>query len=346
MVEEGHDVTCVAPDSFASCKILDMGARFCCISLVRSGLNPLQDIKYMFGMVKIMWQIKPDFVLAYTIKPVIFGALAAKLTGVRNTYSIITGLGYAFMNNDIKQRFSGLIAKSLYRVALKNNKKVFFQNPDDMKEFLNYKIVKKDQCVLVNGSGVDLEKFTFCPVRQNSPIRFLLVARLLKEKGIIEYLEAAKLVKQNNSDVQFDLVGPEDPSPSGLKINDIKAYIDQGVVTYHGRTENVIPYMTKTSVYVLPSYREGTPRTVLEAMAIGRPVITTDAPGCRETVIDGSNGFLVPVKNSKAIFGAMLKFIENPVLISQMGLASRKLVEKKYNVHQVNKVLLRHMGLA
>jgi len=188
-----------------------------------------------------------------------------------------------------------------------------------------------------------LEDYTQTPL-SNAP-KFLLIARLLKDKGIYEYIEAAKLVKSRYPHACFSIVGPPDPSPSGIGLNQLKEYIRQGIIEYHGRTDDVRPFISEANVYVLPSYREGTPRTVLEAMAMGRPIITTDVPGCRETVKSGYNGFLVPVKNATALSEAMVKFVQSPALISQMGAASRKFAEEKYDVHKVNQIILGNMGL-
>lgn len=343
MLKYGHKVVCVAPDNAAESSVIAMGAEFYTVPLQRAAFNPCNDITYFWKLLCLLNFLKPDLVLSYTIKPVIYGSLAARLKQVPKIYSIITGLGYAFMNGSAKQRASGLLAKSLYRVALKHAEKVFFQNPDDLREFLDFKIVTAEKTVLVNGSGVDLCQFAQEQLT-NEP-KFLLIARLLKEKGIHDYVEAARIVKERYPEAVFSIVGPPDPSPSGLSLREIEEYSKQGVINYHGSTSDVRPFIKGSNIYVLPSYREGTPRTVLESMAMGRPIITTDAPGCRETVKDGYNGFLIPVKNANALADAMMKFLKDPALAYRMGAASRKLAEEKYDVHEVNCVILASMDL-
>lgn len=343
MVSGNHEVFCVAPDKKALMELTSLGVKLLTTPLTRSGLNPANDLQYLFRLTNILNRIKPDLVLAYTIKPVIYGSLAAKFARIPQVYSIITGLGYAFMNETPKQKLAGLLAKGLYRIALKRNHKVFFQNPDDLKEFISYKILEQNKAVLINGSGVDLEYFAPVPLT-NQP-RFLLIARLLKEKGIWEFIEAAKMVKKVYPNASFAIVGPTDPSPSGISLEKIEEYVKQGIISYHANADDVRPFFKKANIYVLPSYREGTPRTVLEAMSMGRPIITTDSPGCRETVIDSYNGFLIPAKNASALAASMKKFIQAPDLIFQMGAASREVAEKKYNVHKVNQVLLANMHL-
>ena len=211
-----------------------------------------------------------------------------------------------------------------------------------MKVFTDNRIVDKEKCVITNGSGVNLERFSQKPLPDEN--RFLLIARVLRDKGIMEYLEAADKVAEKYPDAKFDLLGPLDTNPSALTEDDLAPYLNENV-KYLGGTNDVRPYIEKARVYVLPSYREGTPRTVLEAMAVGRPVITTDAPGCRETVTDGENGFLVPVKDAGAIAEKMIYFIENPERAQEMALRSMEICRKKFDVRSVNKTLLRTMGL-
>jgi len=234
----------------------------------------------------------------------------------------------------------------MYWVALRNNTKVFFQNPDDQELFTSMNLVSGcEQCVLINGSGVDIEYYRETPP-VTERIVFLLIARLISDKGINEYVEAARRIKQDYPEVVFRLVGPFDSNPSAIPKKKIEKWHDEGVIEYLGKTRDVRPYIAESSVYVLPSYREGTPRTVLEAMSMGRPIITSDAPGCRETVIEGKNGYLVRVKDVDGLVQALERFILNPKLISMMGKESRKIAVKKYDVRKVNATILETMGLA
>jgi glycosyltransferase involved in cell wall biosynthesis len=197
---------------------------------------------------------------------------------------------------------------------------------------------------VVNGSGVDVGSFAVAPLPAG-PVRFLLIGRLLGDKGVREYAQAAQAVRQQYPNVQFTLVGMIDSNPNSIAQAELDAWVADGRLAFLGSMADVRPAIAASSVYVLPSYREGTPRTVLEAMAMGRPIITTDAPGCRETVVDGDNGFLVPVKSVEALVQAMVRFIQDPALAPRMGARSRQIAEAKYDVHQVNAVMLREMGL-
>jgi glycosyltransferase involved in cell wall biosynthesis len=231
----------------------------------------------------------------------------------------------------------------LYKAALKRADKVIFQNPDNKQVFIDLGIVPKEKAIVVNGSGVDVSYFDIKPL-PDSP-RFLLIARLLGDKGIREYIQAAKLVKKTYRNAVFQLVGPEDPSPNGISIEELESLNDTNAVEYLGSTDDVRPFIENCSVFVLPSYHEGLPRTVLEAMATGRPTLTTDVPGCRETVINGENGWLVEKGNVEQLANKMIWFIENQKEWQRMANASRAMAESKFDVHAVNAELLKIMGL-
>lgn len=313
------------------------------IPLVRTGLNPVQDGRALFSLFRLMRQIRPDHVLGYTIKPVIYGSLAAWLAGVRRRFALITGLGYAFTGQASGKRglLRGLI-QWLYRFALTRAHKVFFQNPDDEALFRRLELLPAvvPSCV-VNGSGVDVEEYSVVP--QPAVPSFLLIARLLGDKGVCEYAQAAAQVRARHPQARFQLVGWIDDNPDAITQQELDAWVEAGTLEFLGKLPDVRPAIADCSVYVLPSYREGTPRTVLEAMAMGRAIITTDAPGCRETVVDGDNGYLVPVQDAEALARAMERFIEQPELAETMGQRSREIAEQKYDVHKVNEVMLRDM---
>lgn len=345
LVANGHTVTACAPAASPDvlAKLAEMGVSYRDVALNRTGLNPISDIKTFWTLILLFRDIKPDALLSYTIKPVIYGSLAARLAGVPAIYSMITGLGYAFAAGG--RGWVGQVAKFLYRSALNGNRRVFFQNPDDRDFFVGAKILARaEQAVLINGSGVDLQHFGCVPVPENIP-SFLLIARLIKDKGIIEYVEAARLVKFCHPAAQFHLLGPLDSNPNAISAAQISEWETEGAITYLGEAADVRPAIAACSVYVLPSYAEGTPRTVLEAMSMGRAVITTDAPGCRETVVDGVNGILVPTRDVAALAQAMLDLIESPDSIARMGKAGRSLAEEKFDVHKVNSAILGAMKL-
>lgn len=322
------------------------------IPMQRTGTNPVADLGTLFSLYRLIKTIKPDYVIGYTIKPVIYGLLAAKIAKVPHRFALITGLGYAFQGADTQNYKKSNLQKlmhQLYSTALSSAQIVFFQNPDDEALFKKMNILKPTASTkVVNGSGVDISEYNVLPfpISNNKPSpRFLLIARLLGDKGVREYAQAATLVKAKYPQAQFDLVGWIDDNPDSIQQQELDSWIDDCLFTFWGKLTDVQPAIAASSVYVLPSYREGTPRTVLEAMAMGRPIITTDAPGCRETVIDGNNGYLVPLKAIDELAAAMEKFILNPELITTMGKASRKLAEDKFDVNAVNKAMLDAMGL-
>lgn len=315
------------------------------IPLERTGLNPVKDLSALLTLRKLVVQISADYVLGYTIKPVIYGTLAAWLGGVRHRFALITGLGYAFTGEatGLRKVLRALIQK-LYRFSLSRNRLVFFQNPDDESLFRQLNLLKPAiPSRVVNGSGVDVAEYAVSPLPE-APV-FLLIARLLGDKGVREYAQAAALVKAQYPESVFRLVGWIDDNPDAISQQELDEWVASGTVEFLGKLADVRPAIADSSVYVLPSYREGTPRTVLEAMAMGRAVITTDAPGCRETVVDGDNGYLVSVQDVAELADAMMKLIESPDRIATMGARSRQVAEEKYDVHKVNAVMLKEMGL-
>ncbi|MDL9998090.1 glycosyltransferase family 4 protein [Variovorax sp. J22P240] len=312
----------------------------------RTGTNPVADLGTLFALYRLMRSVHPDHFLAYTIKAVVYGSLAAKLAGVSRRFALITGLGQAFRLGDGPRTRLEAIATGLYRLSLASVHGVFFQNPDDEALFRKEGVLRRGAVShVVAGSGIDLAEFRLAPLPQGE-VRFLLIARLLVGKGVRIYAEAARIVKALHPKVSFALVGWIDENPDAIGAEELEEWIGSGIVDYLGRLEDVRPAIAASHVFVLPSfYREGTPRTALEALAMGRPVITTDAPGCRETVDDGVNGYLLPVKSVDSLVRAALNFIEDHPLISSMGSRSRALAEEKYDVHKVNAAMLRGMGI-
>lgn len=347
LVRHGHRVVACAPghDDDVARALASIGVDYRPTPIERASLNPIADLRTVASLTRLMRDVQPDVFFGYTIKPVIYGSLAARFAGVPRRYAMITGLGYAFGQGGLGRRALARLVGVMYRAGLRGSPAVFFQNPDDVALFQALGIVDEEQAVLVNGSGVDLEHFAPAPISRRPP-SFLLIARLIREKGILEYVEAARLVKRSHPQATFRLVGPLDSNPTAVSENELAAWRREGVVEYLGKLDDVRPAIAASSVYVLPSfYREGTPRSVLEAMAMGRPVITTDAPGCRETVIEGENGFLVPPRDPAALAEAMSRFLEQPELASRMGAASRQIAEARYDVHKVNAAMLQAMGL-
>lgn len=345
-----HEVHVAAPDiteDMVTCKWLNQrGVVIHNVPMSRTGLNVFADLETFFGFYRLMRTTKPNLVFAYTVKPVVWGVIAAWLAKVPKRVALITGLGYAFIGEAKgKRALVRWIVSALYGLALRAATLVIFQNPDDRNDFRRWGILpSKRASVLVNGSGVDTAAFPLSPLPEMPP-KFLLVARLLKDKGVREYVHAATIVRQTYPNATFDIVGPIDSNPEGLSQAVIDGWQEAGDITWHGALADVRPAIAAASVFVLPSYREGMPRSVLEAMSMGRPIITTDAPGCRETVEHGTNGLLVPVRNAEALATAMQKFLDDPELVIQMGVQSRRIAVEKYDVGQVNRQMMLAMQL-
>lgn len=346
LVANNHTVlTCAtdAPEDTRN-KLGKLGVAYQNINIERVGMNPRRDFNTIYELVKIFRRFKPDVFLGYTIKPVIYGSIAARISGVSNIYTMIEGLGYAFMNDSLKSKVVGKLASVLYRMALQFNNKVFFLNPDNLNTFKEKRLISSSQAVMINGIGVDLKHFSLADYPETTT--FLMIGRLLVDKGIREYVAAAKLVKEQFPQVRFLLVGWIDKeNPAGVEEWELESWIASGVIEYMGKLSDVRPAIAQSSVYVLPSYHEGLPVTVMEAMAMGRPIITTDAPGCRETVTPEKNGVLVPVRDVNALVNAMVEFIRKPYMVHSMGASSRNIAEEKYDVQKINRVMLETMGL-
>lgn len=351
LISAGHEVHAAAPDLLAQ---RDVVSTLCSWNVIlhdapiqRTGTNPVHDLRSLWALCGLMLRLRPDAVLTYTAKPVIYGSMAAALAGIPKRYALVTGLGYAFTGK--AQGLRALIKSvlmGLYRLALGRCTKVFFQNPDDLGLFRQLGLLpSRVPATVVNGSGIDIKAFAPATLPPDEQLTFLLIARLLGDKGVREYAAAARVLHRRYPTVRCQIAGWIDHNPDAIAQAELDEWIANGDIEYLGRLSDVRPAIAASHVYVLPSYREGTPRTVLEAMAMGRPIITTNAPGCRQTVQDGDNGYLIPVKSAEALAQAMLKFVENPQLLAPMGKRSRQIAEEKFDVHKVNTVMLHAMGL-
>jgi glycosyltransferase involved in cell wall biosynthesis len=346
LVERGHEVFAAAPDidPDVAAGLRAIGATPVPVVLGRTSLNPLATWRSGRQLNALVRRLAPDVMIAYTIKPVVLGAAAARAAGVPCFAAMITGMGYPFLGGLNPKRVAiRLVAMLMYRRALAASQLVIFQNEDDRKDFRRLHLLPAARpSVVVNGSGVDLDHFEPRPVP--GEISFLMIARFLRDKGIGEFGAAAARLKAEFPHIRIRLAGWLDESPDSISRAELDAIIAGGVEDL-GQLADVRPAIAQSSVYVLPSYREGTPRTVLEAMAIGRAVITTDAPGCRGTVVDGENGFLVPVGDADALYAAMRRFVDEPGLAQGMGAASLRLVREKFDVEIVNATILERTGL-
>jgi glycosyltransferase involved in cell wall biosynthesis len=344
----GHEVHILSPVPKNNPHVFSPLEKSGCIihtfDLDRKGMSVFRDLCVLLRISFLLCTIKPDILFSYTIKPVIYTGLISMVCPVVSRYCLITGLGYAFQNEKSRRTASQYLAQTLYRFALMGVTKVFFQNPDDQRLFRDKQILSNQTpSVVVNGSGVDIAGFRPCALP--SKFSFLLIARLIKAKGILEFAEAAESILQNYEDVSFKVAGWTETGVDSIPDEVVAGWTKNRFVEFLGSIEDVRSAIADSSVYVLPSYREGTPRTVLEAMAMGRAIITTDVPGCKETVIDGHNGYLVPPKDVQALTLAIRRFLDNPSLATTMGKRSREIAVKKYDVKKVNKNILREMNL-
>lgn len=356
--QQGYEIHIIAPDlaSFPAEqeKLLALGYCVHEIPMQRTGTNLVSDLKTLGSMYTLIKKIKPDYVLSYTIKPVIYGTLAAWLVKVPYRFALITGLGYAFQNveRSSKRSLFQKVVHSLYREALSHTHKVIFQNSDDANLFKEMKLVDPVKINIVNGSGVDLSHYNYdlthlTEYTLEKPLRFLMLGRLIGDKGIREYIAAAiELKRKYGHKVIFQLGGDLDTNPTAIKKEELDEWISSGVIEYLGKLKDVRPAITNSHVFVLPSYREGTSRSILEAMSIGRPIVTTNVAGCRQLVEIDGNGYLAEAKSVNSLVQA----IENILNLSsselvEMGAFSRKIVEQKYNVSKVNKHMLDIMGV-
>ena len=349
LANAGHEVIAAAPagPAWVDETLAKWQVRRIVLPLSRTGTNPVHDLSLLRALLRLIRAERPYAVLAYTVKPVVYGLLAARIAGVPRRVALITGLGFSFLEarSAVQSALQGAV-RWLYRRALQGADVVLFQNRDDEEVFRTRGLLRPNQDVrIVAGSGVNLERYATRPLPPG-PRRFLMIARLLVDKGVQEYLEAAARLRAVRPDVSCELIGPQEEHPAAVAARRIEEAVQSGAVDYRGAIRDVRPNLAAAHVYVLPSYREGTPRTVLEAMATGRPIITTDAPGCRETVIPGHNGVLVPVADSEALFREMLRFaVLDDAELARMGAASREVAEAKFDVHKVNAAIIAALAL-
>lgn len=348
MIAAGHRVTAVAAfdDPTARATLEGWGAVHRVAPMQRNGLNPVADLKTLWSLYRLMRVERPDVVFSYTLKPVVYGLIAATLAGVPGRFAMIAGRGYAFLEGrELKRRLSRVIATLTYRISLATAHGVAFQNEDDRAFFReNGMIGSRTRTVRVYGSGVELHRFAHAPLPDGPP-RFLMIARLLRDKGIDQYIAAAQLLRTLRPDARCILVGPSDPSPNGFTHEEVNGWVRDGVIDYAGEMADVRPALRSAHCYVLPSRGEGMPRSTLEALATGRAVVTTDVPGCRDTVKEGENGFLVPVGDANALATAMAATAADADTLARMGRASRQMAETLFDVDKVNADLMAMMGL-
>ncbi|WP_323127582.1 glycosyltransferase family 4 protein [Acinetobacter rathckeae] len=349
LAEQGDEIHILAPN-LAECPneqsyFQTLGFHVHGYFLKKTGTNPVHDSKAIFSLYQQLKKIQPNKVLSYTIKPAMYGTLAAYMAGIGERYVLLSGLGFAFQDTHTGYfKYIKKIFDTIFSFAMSKATRVIFQNPDDLQLIEQLGHLKGTATGVVNGSGVNMHHFQRCPLVQNQdqnnrPV-FVMVARLLRDKGIYEYIDAIRQVKENHPQAEFHLVGWIDQNPEAISQSLLDDWIGEGLVNYWGKLDDVRPVLAQSNVMVLPSYREGTPRSVLEAMAMGRVVITTNAPGCKETIVDGVNGYQVSVGSANELAQAMLKLIAKPQDMTRMGQASFDIVKTRYDVHLVNQQMI------
>ncbi len=349
MVKAGHVAYGIAPEGTPEIgQILEkLGVTFVPISMNRTGLNPFMELWTLFQLWRLFRRLRLDLLLTYELKSVVFGTLAARCALIPRRYAMITGRGTTLQGEakGFRERAVRAVVKQLYRLALPITHGVFFQNHDDCSFFLEERMLPESiPRKIINGSGVDLGHFAKAPL-PDGPVIFLFVGRLLRNKGIQEFVEASRILTERKIPARFRILGPLDVNPNGISAGRLEAWVQEGFVEYLGEAADVRPVLKQAHVLVLPSYGEGTPRSVLEAMSMGRAIITTDAPGCRETVTVDRNGFMVPVGDVGALADAMEKLAIDTSLIARFARESRKMAEQKYDVRLVTADILAFTGV-
>lgn len=328
MIAQGYRVIAIAPPDEHVRAVEGLGAKFIPLkNLSRKGLNPLRELLLIRELARIYREEKVAFALHFTIKPVIYGTLAGRLTGTRSI-NTVTGLGYAFLSKGIVNR----VVKKLYTFSLRYADQVFLQNQDDLQLFLAEKLSPRDRTSKIPGSGINTNHF-FPRQKTSEGIHFLFIGRLLYDKGILEFVEAAKLVRQKQPMVHFHILGALDQeNPAAIQAKELEEWKQEAWITYHGTTTDTRPFIANATAVVLPSYREGLPRVMLEAMAMAKPIITTDVPGCREVVPEGENGFLVKVEDADALAEAMFQVMNSSTQeLERMGKTGRDLAVERFS---------------
>ena len=344
IISEGYSITLTGDlDSCDNLKEIN-GIRLTASPVSRAGMNPLSDLRLLLFYISFTRKNHFDIVHSYTAKANIYGSIGARIAGVKGIFPTINGLGYAFTEQSIKARIVKKILCILYKKAFKCSTKVFIQNRDDINELVSLGVIQRDRCVLISGSGVDLDKYPYSE-SSGEPV-FFLASRLLVSKGVKDYFDAARVVKKKHPNARFILAGALDDNPDSIDKNELNDLVNQGVVEYLGTIDNMPDVLAECSIFVLPSfYREGIPHSLLEALSVGRAIITTNSPGCKETVNE-KNGFLVEPHSPEELITKMTWMIEHPDEVKKMGRESRKYAEDRFDVNIVNSTIMETMKIA
>jgi glycosyltransferase involved in cell wall biosynthesis len=328
--ERGDEVVLVSPDGPFGPRMQAMGFRWLSFPLARRSLNPLAEVQTVMRLVRLYKQENPDLVHHFTVKSVLYGSLACHLLGIRSIVNSVTGLGYVFMEGGGTRRWLRGLIKWSYRLLLQHTW-VIFQNPDDRAVFLKSHLAAPLRSELIRGSGVDTHHFSPRPEPDGLPL-VILPARMLWDKGVGEFVAAARLLQSEGLRARYALVGDgDDENPASVPTSQLKEWEKEGVIEWWGWKENMDDIYAQAAIVCLPSYREGLPKTLIEAAACGRPIVSCDVPGCREVVRHGENGYLVPVRNAGALAKALVELLENPIMRRKMGTCSRTIAENEFS---------------
>lgn len=336
-IARGYEVHVVAAPNTLIPELEKLGITYHPIRLSRSGINPASEIKSLFKLYKLLKNLKPDLVHLVTIKPVLYGGLAARLTKNTAVVAAISGLGSVFVAQSIKGKVIKWLILNFYKFSLKHkNLKVIFQNTNDRKILVSEGVVSEKNTLLIPGSGVDLSSYKALQ-QPTGTTTIIFASRLLKEKGVINYIDAIRIIRSKNIDAKFLLAGSPDPgNPSSVTQTEVNAWIDEGLVDYLGYRSDIANLFSQSNIVVLPSfYGEGLPKVLIEAAACARAIITTNCPGCRDAIVENVSGILIEPQNTQMLADAIEKLIKDPELRNSMGLEGRKLAEAKFDITDV-----------
>ncbi|UVM63017.1 glycosyltransferase family 4 protein [Pseudomonas sp. B21-010] len=342
--EMGYETHIATMDGEAVSSITDKGFIHHLLPLSRSGSNPFSELFSLFSVWRLLWKVKPKILHLVTIKPVIYGGIAARFAPVKGVVAAVSGLGFVFVSQGIKATLLRKVVNFFYKLALgKKNLRVIFQNPDDCAVLTGFSIVDRNKAEMIRGSGVDLNLYSFMPENMSQTPVVCFAARLLRDKGVIEFVEAVKILQLRGVAARFQIVGDVDlGNPATITPAEIATWRDEGIIELLGYRKDIGELFTNANIVTLPSYREGLPKVLVEAAACGRAVVTTDVPGCRDAIDPNVTGLLVPVRDAMALADSLEELIQNAEVRQRMGIAGRALAERAFNI---KKIVQQHLDI-
>ncbi|WPN65160.1 glycosyltransferase family 4 protein [Pseudomonas sp. P9_35] len=342
--EMGYETHIATMDGEAVSSITDKGFIHHLLPLSRSGSNPFSELFSLFSVWRLLWKVKPKILHLVTIKPVIYGGIAARFAPVKGVVAAVSGLGFVFVSQGIKATLLRKVVNFFYKLALgKKNLRVIFQNPDDCAVLTGFSIVDRNKAEMIRGSGVDLNLYSFMPENMSQTPVVCFAARLLRDKGVIEFVEAVKILQLRGIAARFQIVGDVDlGNPATITPAEIATWRDEGIIELLGYRKDIGELFTNANIVTLPSYREGLPKVLVEAAACGRAVVTTDVPGCRDAIDPNVTGLLVPVRDAMALADSLEELIQNAEVRQRMGIAGRALAERAFNI---KKIVQQHLDI-